>query len=231
MHAEKMCLQQILAVEVGLSLRSESACGGRSPGHRKGRAEKLGGELAVWKVRMLMLLWEAARLLVMFKVMIGLMQRGDVSWPLHFLKCACGWKQITTPSKFTCKEIYHTKGSLCRCSISISLITDTSRTLSQKAPLLSISAQCTGFIFSVNITQLQLLKTFRIKLTSPINALVALVIIFFFFARGWCSSLWGYLLSLFPKHLELHLLRLGIRLLHLTAKQNNFILVNLLVAS
>lgn len=55
------------------------ACGGRSPGHWKGRAEKLGAELAVWKVRMLMLLGEAARLPVLLKVMIGLMRRGDVS--------------------------------------------------------------------------------------------------------------------------------------------------------
>lgn len=47
-------------------------------------------------------------------------------------------------SKFTCKEIYHTKHSLCRCSRSISLITDISIMLSQKASLLSISTQCTS---------------------------------------------------------------------------------------
>lgn len=156
------------------------ACGGRSPGHWKGRAEKLWGELAVWKVRMLMLLWEAARLPVMLKVMIGLMRRGDVSWPLHFLKCACDWKQMTKPSKFTCKEIYHTKGSLCRCSLSFSLITDISSTLSPKAPLLSISAQCTSF-FSVNITHPQSLKTSQIKLTSPIQCTCCTCNIFFFF--------------------------------------------------
>lgn len=46
-------LQQILAVELVLTLRSES---GKSTGHCKGRAEKLGGEQAGWKVRMLMLL-------------------------------------------------------------------------------------------------------------------------------------------------------------------------------
>lgn len=122
---------------------SSSGCSNRNEDN------ELGAEL-VLEVRMVMGIGKVIVTIVNdSKVMVGLRsyesQWGDATWPLNFFfLCVFGWKQITKPSKFTYRKICQTKRSLCRCSLSFFLITDISIMLCQKAPLLSISTQCTS---------------------------------------------------------------------------------------